>query len=243
MPFSRLVWQRNPCHLLIYSLGKSCSVHKRDCCEFSCGGGGFGHTLTPPLKASFYLCKQVSLSLWALRAWEKLMAVLKAAWALGNKQDCSSSTHLRCRMLFHVLLSPPKPLEGKTKQNKNQKRWLELVMQCHKQGWGFFVPRKHLIRVCECRSEGLFIPEMLSVTGLGPKGSPWSHHCAVRPLGRGHVTGGGSPIALWGGCCSPPDGKLQPSSSLTAQLPERHLCFVRGLTVNRDLSGIQFIEL
>lgn len=71
------------------------------------------------------------------------MAVLRAAWALGNKQDCSSSTHLRCRMLFHVLLSPPKPLEGKTKQNKNQKRWLELVMQCHKQGWDFFVPRKH----------------------------------------------------------------------------------------------------
>lgn len=136
----------------------------------------------------------------------------------GNKQGC------RCGRLFHVLLSPPKPLEEK----KNQESWLELVVQCHKQGWGFSVPLKHLIRVCECRSEHLSIAEMLFVTGLGPKGSPWSHHCTVRPLWPWDVTGGGWSTALWDGCCTPPDGKLQPSSSLTAQLPESHLCFVAG---------------
>lgn len=47
------------------------------------------------------------------------MAVRRATWALGSKQGCSSSTPLRYGILFHVLLSPPKPLEEK--KNKPEK--------------------------------------------------------------------------------------------------------------------------
>lgn len=181
-----------------FSLGKSWSVYKRDCCELSGGGGGFRHRLTPRLKPPFI---SVNTSCWVCKHFGHEQSWW-LFWELPGRWGTSRAA-AAALILFHVLLSPPKLLEGKNNNNKKtkQKRWQELVMQCHKQGWRFLCAPKASDQSMWMQIRMFYSWDVICYWPWSP-GQPLEPPLHSQSLGRGHVTGGASPKALWDGCCS-----------------------------------------